>query len=248
MGDGINDAPALRAADIGISVDSAVDIAKEAADIILLEKSLLVLDEGVVEGRTHLLQHAEVHPHDGELATSATCCRCWWPAPSCRSCRCCRCSCWCRTCSTTSSQTGIPFDNVDAELVRQPLQWNPADIGRFMLFFGPISSVFDLTTFAVMWWVFDANTRGRSRRCSSRAGSSSGLLTQTLVVHMIRTPKLPFVQSRAAAPLMAMTLAIMAVGAVAADGAAGRATSSCRRCRWRTSRWLRRRSCSATRR
>jgi P-type Mg2+ transporter len=109
------------------------------------------------------------------------------------------------------SQTGIPFDNVDAELVSQPLKWNPGDIGRFMIFFGPISSVFDIATFAVMWWVFGANTVAEQSLFQS-GWFVVGLLTQTLVVHMIRTPKLPFIESRASAPLMVMTLAIMAAG------------------------------------
>ena len=109
------------------------------------------------------------------------------------------------------AQTGIPFDNVDAELVAKPLKWNPADIGRFMLFFGPISSVFDIATFALMWWVFAANSVATQSLFQS-GWFVVGLLTQTLVVHMIRTPKLPFIQSHAAAPLMAMTVAIMAVG------------------------------------
>ncbi|MBC7481768.1 MAG: cation transporting ATPase C-terminal domain-containing protein, partial [Rhizobacter sp.] len=109
------------------------------------------------------------------------------------------------------AQTGIPFDNVDAELVRKPLQWNPSDIGRFMLFFGPISSLFDIITFAVLWWVFEANSVA-SQTLFQSGWFVVGLLTQTLVVHMVRTPKLPFLQSHAAAPLMAMTLAVMAFG------------------------------------
>jgi Mg2+-importing ATPase len=109
------------------------------------------------------------------------------------------------------AQTGIPFDHVDAELVTKPLQWNPGSIGRFMVFFGPISSVFDLSTFAVMWWVFGADSVAEQRLFQS-GWFVVGLLTQTLVVHMIRTPKLPFVESRAAAPLMVTTLAIVAVG------------------------------------
>jgi Mg2+-importing ATPase len=108
-------------------------------------------------------------------------------------------------------QTGIPFDNVDPELVTQPLQWNPADIGRFMRFFGPISSLFDIVTFAVMWWVFQANSVAQQTLFQS-GWFVVGLLTQTLVVHMVRTPRLPFVQSRAAAPLMAMTALIVALG------------------------------------
>jgi Mg2+-importing ATPase len=109
------------------------------------------------------------------------------------------------------SQTGIPFDNVDAELVNKPLKWHPTDIGRFMLFFGPISSVFDIATFTVMWWVFAANTPARQALFQS-GWFVVGLLTQTLVVHLIRTPRLPFVQSRASAPLLAMTGAVMVLG------------------------------------
>ena len=210
MGDGINDAPALRAADIGISVDSAVDIAKEAADIILLEKSLLVLDDGVVEGRTtfcNMLKYIRMTASSNfgnvlsVLVASA-----FLPflpmLPL---------QLLVQNLLYDVGQTGIPFDHVDAELVTKPLKWNPADIGRFMLFFGPISSLFDIITFAVMWWVFDANSLARQTLFQS-GWFMVGLLTQTLVVHMVRTPKLPFVQSHAAAPLMAMTLAIMAVG------------------------------------
>ena len=210
MGDGINDAPALRAADVGISVDSAVDIAKEAADIILLEKSLMVLDEGVVEGRStfcNLLKYIRMTASSNfgnvlsVLVASA-----FLPflpmLPL---------QLLVQNLLYDLAQTGIPFDNVDAELVAKPLKWNPADIGRFMLFFGPISSLFDLCTFALMWWVFDANTLARQHLFQS-GWFVVGLLTQTLVVHMIRSPKLPFVQSRAAWPLMLSTLVIMAVG------------------------------------
>ncbi len=210
MCDGINDAPALRAADIDISVDSAVDIAKEAADIILLEKSLLVLDEGVVEGRTtfcNMLKYIRMTASSNfgnvlsVLVASA-----FLPflpmLPL---------QLLVQNLLYDIGQTGIPFDNVDPELVTKPLRWNPSDIGRFMLFFGPISSLFDIITFAVLWWVFDANSIARQTLFQS-GWFVVGLLTQTLVVHMVRTPKLPFVQSHAAAPLLAMTLAIMAIG------------------------------------
>ncbi|MFZ2990361.1 magnesium-translocating P-type ATPase [Ideonella sp.] len=210
MGDGINDAPALRAADIGISVDTAVDIAKEAADIILLEKSLQVLDAGVVEGRTtfcNMLKYIRMTASSNfgnvlsVLVASA-----FLPflpmLPL---------QLLVQNLLYDIAQTGIPFDRVDAELVAQPLQWHPADIRRFMLFFGPISSLFDIITFAVMWWVFDANSVAQQTLFQS-GWFVVGLLTQTLVVHMVRTPRLPFVQSRAAPPLMAMTLLIMALG------------------------------------
>jgi len=210
MGDGINDAPALRAADIGISVDSAVDIAKEAADIILLEKSLMVLDQGVVEGRTtfcNMLKYIRMTASSNfgnvlsVLVASA-----FLPflpmLPL---------QLLVQNLLYDISQTAIPFDHVDAELVTQPLKWNPADIGRFMLFFGPISSVFDITTFAVMWWVFGAQTVAQQSLFQS-GWFVVGLLTQTLIVHMIRTPKLPFIESRAAWPLLAATVGIIVVG------------------------------------
>jgi Mg2+-importing ATPase len=210
MGDGINDAAALRAADIGISVDTAVDIAKEAADIILLEKSLLVLDDGVVEGRStfcNMLKYIRMTASSNfgnvlsVLVASA-----FLPflpmLPL---------QLLVQNLLYDIAQTGIPFDNVDAELVARPLQWHPADIGRFMLYFGPISSLFDIATFAIMWWVFGANSVARQTLFQS-GWFVVGLLTQTLVVHMIRTPRLPFVQSRAAAPLLVMTAAIMALG------------------------------------
>ena len=195
MGDGINDAPALRAADVGISVDSAVDIAKEAADIILLEKSLMVLDEGVVEGRAtfcNMLKYIRMTASSNfgnvfsVLVASA-----FLPflpmLPL---------HLLVQNLLYDISQIGIPFDNVDQELVRKPLKWNPSDISRFMIFFGPISSLFDITTFAVMWWVFGANTVAQQSLFQS-GWFVVGLLTQTLIVHMIRTPKLPF-SSRAA--------------------------------------------------
>jgi len=109
------------------------------------------------------------------------------------------------------SQTAIPFDNVDEELLRQPQRWQPGDIGRFMVFFGPISSIFDIITFCMMWFVFGANSVENQTLFQS-GWFVVGLLTQTLIVHMIRTRKIPFLQSRAAAPLMIMTGIIMVIG------------------------------------
>ena len=210
MGDGINDAPALRAADIGISVDSGVDIAKEAADVILLEKSLMVLDEGVVQGRAtfcNMLKYIRMTASSNfgnvlsVLVASA-----FLPflpmLPL---------HLLVQNLLYDFGQTGIPFDNVDPELVQQPLQWRPTDIGRFMVFFGPISSVFDLSTFALMWWVFSADTLAEQGRFQS-AWFVVGLLTQTLIVHLLRTPRLPWLQSRASVPLTAMTAVIMGLG------------------------------------
>ena len=210
MGDGINDSPALRAADLGISVDSAVDIAKEAADIILLEKSLMVLDEGVVQGRTtfcNLLKYIRMTASSNfgnvlsVLVASA-----FLPflpmLPL---------HLLVQNLLYDLSQIGIPFDRVDEDLVAVPLKWNPGDIGRFMLCFGPVSSVFDLATFALMWWVFSANTVAAQGLFQS-GWFVVGLLTQTLIVHMIRTPRLPWLQSGASGVLTGLTAAVMLLG------------------------------------
>ncbi len=210
LGDGINDAPALRAADIGISVDTAVDIAKEAADIILLEKSLMVLEAGVLEGRrtfANMLKYIKMTASSNfgnvfsVLVASA-----FIPflpmLPI---------HLLVQNLLYDVSQIAIPFDRVDEELLRKPQRWQPADVGRFMVFFGPISSIFDILTFVLMWFVFGA-TSPQMQTLFQSGWFIVGLLTQTLIVHMIRTPKLPFVQSRAAAPLLTMTAIIMAVG------------------------------------
>jgi len=210
MGDGINDAAALRAADIGISVDSAVDIAKEAADIILLEKSLMVLEAGVIEGRRtfcNMLKYIRMTASSNfgnvfsVLVASA-----FLPflpmLPL---------QLLVQNLLYDISQIAIPFDKVDEELVRRPLTWNPGDIGRFMVFFGPISSLFDIATFFLMWFVFAANTPEQQSLFQS-GWFVVGLVTQTLIVHMIRTPKLPFIESRAALPLTLMTALIIGIG------------------------------------
>ncbi len=210
MGDGINDAPALRAADIGISVDSAVDIAREAADIILLEKSLMVLEQGIIEGRrtfANMLKYIRMTASSNfgnvfsVLVASA-----FLPflpmLPL---------HLLIQNLLYDVSQVAIPFDNVDPEQLKKPQRWNPADLGRFMVFFGPLSSIFDIVTFAVLWWVFKANTP-EAQTLFQSGWFVEGLLSQTLIVHMIRTRKLPFIQSRPAAGLLVMTLLIMVAG------------------------------------
>jgi len=210
MGDGINDAPALRTADIGISGDSAVDIAKEAADIILLEKSLMVLEEGVLEGRrtfANMLKYIKMpassnfgNVFSGLVASAFIPFLPMLPMHL-----------LVQNLLYDVSQIAIPFDNVDDDMLKKPQRWQPADVGRFMLFFGPISSIFDILTFCLMWYVFQANTPEHQTLFQS-GWFVVGLLTQTLIVHMIRTPKIPFLQSRAAMPLLVMTGVIMAIG------------------------------------
>ena len=210
MGDGINDAPALRSADIGISVDSAVDIAKEAADIILLEKSLMVLEEGVIEGRktfANMLKYIKMTASSNfgnvfsVLIASA-----FIPflpmLPM---------HLLVQNLLYDFSQVAIPFDNVDEELVKDPQRWNPADIGRFMIYFGPLSSIFDVTTFLVMWYVFGANSAEHQTLFQS-GWFVVGLLSQTLIVHMIRTRRVPFLQSRPGTALLIGTSLIMLLG------------------------------------
>ncbi|KAF5305345.1 hypothetical protein FQR65_LT18731 [Abscondita terminalis] len=210
LGDGINDAAAIRAADIGISVDTAVDIAKESADLILLEKSLMVLENGVIEGRrtfANMLKYIKMTASSNfgnvfsVLVASA-----FIPflpmLPI---------HLLIQNLLYDISQIAIPFDHVDEELIAQPQRWQPGEVGRFMIVFGPISSIFDILTFALMWFVFSANTPAQQTLFQS-GWFVVGLLTQTLIVHMIRTAKVPFFQSRAATPLLVMTAIIMCIG------------------------------------
>jgi Mg2+-importing ATPase len=115
------------------------------------------------------------------------------------------------------SQIAIPFDNVDEEQVKLPQRWNPENIGRFMVFFGPVSSVFDLTTYALMWFVFSANTPAHQSLFQS-GWFIEGLLSQTLIVHMIRTQKIPFIQSRPGWPLLVTTIGVMITGTLVPMG------------------------------
>ncbi|WP_374587406.1 magnesium-translocating P-type ATPase [Ideonella dechloratans] len=211
MGDGINDAPALHAADVGISVDSGVDIAKEVADIILLEKSLLVLDAGVVEGRktfANMLKYIKMAASSnfGNVLSVLVASLLLPFLPMLPM------HLLVQNLLYDFSQAAVPFDRVDDDLLAQPQRWNPDDLGRFMLTFGPISSIFDLATFALMWWGYGAQSPAQQTLFQSGWFVES-LLTQTLVVHLIRSPRLPFVGSRAAPALLATTgaLAVLAL-------------------------------------
>src|ERR1035437_9210351 len=229
MGDGINDAPALRAADVGISVDNAVDIAKESADVILLEKNLMVLEEGVVEGRkvfVNILKYIRMGASSNfgnmfsVIGASA-----WLPyvpmAPI---------QILTNNLLYDFSQVPIPTDNVGAQQIAKSRPWNMGEIAKFIVFIGPISSIFDYTTYFMMWFVFKCNNLGLvpPPEWAARYGGVTdpektyaaalfhtgwfveSLMTQTLIIHVIRTNLLPFVQSRASWQLTMTTLLIIA--------------------------------------
>jgi Mg2+-importing ATPase len=210
MGDGINDAPALRSADIGISVDSAVDIAKEAADIILLEKSLMVLEDGVEEGRktfANMLKYIKITassnfgnvfsvlvasaflPFEPMLPMHLLVLNLLYDI----------------------SQIVIPFDNVDREFILKPQNWDAKELRRFIVFFGPLSSIFDITTFILLWYFYGANSPTHATFFQSGWFVES-LFTQTMIVHMIRTRKIPFIQSNASISMVIMMVIILSIG------------------------------------
>ncbi|HEV3393495.1 MAG TPA: magnesium-translocating P-type ATPase [Chthoniobacterales bacterium] len=232
IGDGINDAPALHAADVGISVDNAVDIAKESADMILLEKSLMVLEEGVLEGRkvfVNILKYIRMGASSNfgnmfsVIGASA-----WFPfvpmAPI---------QVLTNNLLYDFSQVPIPTDNVGPLQIAKPRPWNIGEIAKFIVFIGPISSIFDYTTYAMMWFVFKCNQlnlvppgalAARFAHAASPDGSYAAalfhtgwfvesLMTQTLIVHVIRTNLIPFIQSRASWQLTTTTAIIMAIAA-----------------------------------
>ncbi len=217
MGDGINDAPALHAADVGISVDTAVDVAKESADMILLEKSLLVLEAGVVEGRkvfANILKYVRMGASSnfGNMFSvlGASVFVPFLPmAPI---------QILANNLLYDLSQTAIPTDDVDPEQVEKPRPWDIRQLTRFIVFIGPCSSIFDYTTYFMMLYVFNCwNVSTPLAAAHSASLFQTGwfvesLLTQTLIIHIIRTNRIPFLQSRASWPLIATSVTIMLIG------------------------------------
>lgn len=212
MGDGINDAPPLHQADVGISVDSAVDIAKETADIILLEKDLMVLEEGVIEGRRtfgNIIKYIKMAA-SGNLGNmiSVIASSIFLPflpmLPV---------QILTQNLLCDFSQMGMPFDSVDKEYIQKPRKWETESIKSFMAFLGPVSSVFDILCFAVMWWVIKANTVELSPlfQCGWFV---FGTVSQVLVIHMIRTAKVPFLQSMPSIPLFLSTFIVAAAALI----------------------------------
>jgi Mg2+-importing ATPase len=210
MGDGINDAPALRVADVGISVDTGVDIAKELATVILLEKSLMVLEEGVIEGRkvfVNILKYIRMGASSNfgnmfsVLGASA-----FLPyvpmAPL---------QVLTNNLLYDFSQVPIPTDNVGLEETAKPRRWEIGQITKFILCIGPISSIFDYTTYFVMLYLFGCWDPTRASVFQTGWFVES-LITQTLIIHVIRTKKIPFLQGRASWPLTITTVVIICIG------------------------------------
>jgi len=210
MGDGINDAPALREADLGLSVDTAVDIAKESADIVLMEKDLQVLSAGVLEGRRtfgNMTKYIKMGTSSafGNMFSmlGASIFLPFLPMLPVQI--------LLNNLLYDFSQTGIPFDHVDPDYLEIPRQWKLADIRRFMITIGPISSLYDYATFALMWFVFSAQTI-QHQSLFQTGWFVESLLTQTLIVYIIRTPRLPFLQSNPAPIMAAISVGVMAIG------------------------------------
>lgn len=210
MGDGINDAAALRDADVGISVDTAVDIAKESADIILLEKDLMVLRKGVIYGRRtfgNIIKYIKMTASSnfGNMFSmlGASAFLPFLPMLPIHL--------LIQNLLYDISQISIPWDRMDEDFLEKPQKWDAGGISRFMMYIGPISSIFDYATFALMFFVFKANAP-EHQALFQTGWFVEGLLSQTLIVHMIRTRKIPFIQSWATTPVVALTTLVMLIG------------------------------------
>ncbi len=233
MGDGINDAPALRAADVGISVDNAVDIAKESADVILLEKNLMVLEEGVLEGRkvfVNIMKYIRMGASSnfGNMFSMLGAAALFKFQPMLPI------QILTNNLLYDFSQVPIPTDNVGASQITKPRPWQMGEIARFMMLIGPISSIFDYTTFAVMYFVFkctdavaqaqvtpemtalfkdEALDHTHAAQLFHTGWFVESIMTQTLIIHVIRTNLIPFIQSRSSWQLSMTTILIMLIGA-----------------------------------
>ncbi len=214
MGDGINDSPPLKQADVGISVDTAVDIAKETADIILLEKDLNVLEEGVINGRktfTNLLKYIKMAT-SGNFGNmiSVIIASIFLPflpmLPV---------HILIQNLLNDFAQIGMPFDNVDKEYIEKPKTWNTKGIKRFMFNFGLISTVLDIMCFVVLWYVFKFNTVEKAVMFQS-GWFVFGILSQTLIIHLIRTSKIPFFESKSSKSLLISTFLVVLITLVIA--------------------------------
>jgi P-type Mg2+ transporter len=234
MGDGINDAPALRAADVGISVDNAVDIAKESADVILLEKNLMVLEEGVLEGRkvfVNILKYIRMGASSnfGNMFSMVGAAALFKFQPIMPL------QILTNNLLYDFSQVPIPTDNVGPLQIGKPRPWQIGEIARFMFFIGPISSIFDYTTFALMWFFFKCTNAAAQSQITPEVAARfkdeainhthaaqlfhtgwfvESLITQTLIIHVIRTNLIPFIQSRSSWQLSMTTILIMLIGAM----------------------------------
>jgi Mg2+-importing ATPase len=226
MGDGINDTAAMKASDVGISVDTAVDIAKESSSVILLEKNLLVLEKGIVEGRrtyANMIKYIKMTASSnfGNMFSVLVACAFlpFMPMMSLHLIL--------LNLIYDLSCTAIPWDNVDREYLRIPRKWDASSLGRFMVWIGPASSVFDITTYILMYFVICPAVCGGLLFHQIPADATAtqaiyialfqtgwfveSMWSQTLVIHMIRTPKIPFLQSRASFPVVSLTFAGIAV-------------------------------------
>ena len=209
MGDGINDSPPLKQSDVGISVDTAVDIAKETADIILLEKDLNVLEEGVVTGRkifTNVLKYIKMATSGnfGNMLSIvfASIFLPFLPLMPIHI--------LIQNLLNDLSQAGMPFDNVDEDYIKKPKSWDTKDIKRFMFRFGLISTVLDILCFGVLWYIFGYNTLDKQTFFQT-GWFAFGIISQTLIIHMIRTDKTPFIKSKSSKQLLASTFAVVLI-------------------------------------
>ncbi len=212
MGDGINDAPALRTADVGISVDTAVDIAKESADIILLEKDLTVLEGGVIEGRRTFVNTMKyikmtASSNFGNMFSVLVASAMLPFLPMIPI------VVLVQNLAYDLSMLTLPWDKVDEGDIAKPRKWESKSLSRFMIFIGPTSSIFDITTYLLMWFVFQANSPEMASLFQSGWFIES-IISQTLIVHMLRTRRIPFIQSRASLPVLLATGAVCVFGLI----------------------------------